>query len=131
VFNDVWPQHSTDFQGQPCDYEPRSRHRDVAFVDGTCMAFPASTYELVGGLDAAGFGQFGWGAELDYSLRVRRAGLAVCVTELSFLTHIRQATGRLVCDEYQGVAGAEMDASMRRKWGEEWHGFVDTSVRPR
>jgi GT2 family glycosyltransferase len=131
VFNDVWPKHFTSFHGQPNEYVPRPRHRDVAFVDGTCMALPTSTYSLIGGLDATGFGKFGWGAELDYSLRVRQAGLAVCVTELSFLRHLRQATARLLCTEYERVAGAEMDLGMRRKWGARWGVLQDTSVRPR
>jgi GT2 family glycosyltransferase len=130
VFNDVWPQHATDFRGEAADYVPRIRHREVAFVDGTCMALPLPTYRLVGGLDAASFGRFGWGAELDYSLRVRRAGLAVCVTERAYMTHVRQATGRLVCVNYEAVAGGEMDAGMRRKWGGDWWSFVDTTVRP-
>ena len=43
----------------------RPQHRDVAFIDGTCMAIAATTYARVGPLDAASFGRFGWGAELD------------------------------------------------------------------
>jgi GT2 family glycosyltransferase len=129
VFNDVWPQHSVAHTGPAGEYRPRGVHRAVEFVDGTCMAVPRRTYLRVGVLDAAQFGRFGWGAELDYSVRVRSAGMTVCVTELSFLTHIRQATARIMCDDYGTLAGAEMDAGMREKWGADWARLLVTEAR--
>ena len=125
VFNDVWPQHYVAHQGSAEEYVPAVATRAVGFVDGTCMAVPRSTYRAVGALDADRFGHFGWGAEMDYSLRVRGAGLAVVVTERSFLTHVRQATGRALCAEYEVQAGADMNAGMTAKWGRDWQRLLD------
>ena len=130
VFNDVWAQHVTPYSGAASDYAPVHRHRAVAFVDGTCMAIPRDTYDRVGELDAERFGPFDWGAEADYALRTTQAGLAICVTELSFLTHFRHATARVLRADCEQVASADMDAGMRAKWGEDWTRVLDTSMRP-
>ena len=130
VFNDVWPQHVTEHAGPAAAFQPVARHRDAAFLDGTCLAIPRLTYHRQGGLDAARFGGFGWGAEVDYSVRVRRAGLALCITERAFLTHLRHATARAVSPDCERIASKEMDLGMRAKWGANWTKLLDTSTRP-
>jgi GT2 family glycosyltransferase len=129
AFNDFWPQHFTALGGSAAAYRPVRRHRAVVFVDGTCMAIPRATYEAVGPLDAERFGPFDWGSELDYSLRVARAGLAICVTELSYLEHFRHATAFAMRPDCEPVASADMDAGMASKWGKDWVRLLDTSSR--
>ena len=56
----------------------------------------------VGPLDADRFGRHGWGADADYALRVRLAGLGVYVTELAYLNHRRGTTARTLDRLYGG-----------------------------
>jgi GT2 family glycosyltransferase len=105
-------------------YRPRHRHRPAPFVDGTAMFVPVTTVDAVGLLDAETFAPVGWGAEIDYSLRARDAGLGLMVTGLSYLNHAKSATGRAVFEgglrEYaeRGMPVA-MDG-LERKWGPDW-----------
>jgi GT2 family glycosyltransferase len=87
------------------------------------------TYGRIGPLDAERFGGYGWGAEVDYSLRTRRAGMRICVTELSYLSHLRHATARTLSADCEAVASVEMDQGMRAKWGATWTQALDQSVR--
>ena len=99
-------------------YRPRHRHHQAPFIDGTAM------FDTIGLLDAETFAPVGWGAEIDYSLRAREAGLDLMVTRLSYLNHAKSATGRVVFEgglqEYaeRGLPVA-MDG-LERKWGPDW-----------
>ncbi|MEY2423401.1 MAG: hypothetical protein QOI95_3468 [Acidimicrobiaceae bacterium] len=104
-------------------YRPRNVHFHAPFLDGTCMFVPASTVDMIGVLDAEMFGPVGWGADIDYGLRVRDAGLVAAVTSLSYLHHEKSVTAKTVFDglEEYGAAGypAAIDG-LRRKWGDDW-----------
>jgi GT2 family glycosyltransferase len=105
-------------------YRPQRRHFRVPFVDGTCMFVAAATLDRIGLLDAETFGPVGWGAEIDYSLRARAAGLPVVVTRLAYLHHERSTTGKTAfaggLEEYASVGYPALVEGMARKWGDDW-----------
>jgi GT2 family glycosyltransferase len=106
------------------EYRPRSVHYKAPFVDGTCMFVAASTVDSIGLLDAETFGPVGWGAEIDYGLRARSAGLGVCVTALAYLHHEGSVTGKTAFEggfeEYAARGYAAAMEGLPRKWGDEW-----------
>lgn len=105
-------------------YRPRNEHFRAPFIDGTCMFVPASTLDGIGLLDADTFAPVGWGAEVDYSLRARAAGLELVVTRLSYLHHEKSVTASTAfsggLEEYAQRGYPVMIDGLRRKWGEGW-----------
>lgn len=110
------------------DYRPRARQTAVPFVDGTCMFVPTPTLDAVGMLDADAFAPVGWGADLDYGLAVRRAGLSVVATGLAYLHHEKAVTAKAFwaggMEEYGSRGDAVMEAGMTKKWGAGWRDRV-------
>lgn len=110
-------------------YRPKGVHFRAPFLDGTCMFVPVSTIHAIGLLDADTFGPIGWGAEVDYSLRARAAGLELAVTRLSYLHHEKSATGRTVFEgglvEYATRGYPVLTDGLRRKWGDDWRGAAE------
>jgi GT2 family glycosyltransferase len=119
-------------------YRPRARHYAAPFVDGTCMFVPSSTLDAIGMLDSETFAPVGYGADLDYALRVRSAGMSVAVTRLAYLRHEKSMTAKEIfggLEEYGSRAYRVMEAGMTTKWGEDWrrHAGIDaetTQTRP-
>lgn len=104
-------------------YRPRRVHLTVPFLDGTAMFVPASTTESIGLLDADTFSPVGWGAEIDYCLRARDAGLDVAITRLSYLHHEKSVTAQSVFDGVTAYAQQGYPiaiAGLERKWGPDW-----------
>ena len=105
-------------------YRPRDEHYRAPFVDGTCVFVPASTVEAIGLLDAETFAPVGWGAEVDYSLRARAAGLELVVTRLSYLHHEKSTTAATAFEgglqEYAERGYPVMLDGLRKKWGDGW-----------
>jgi GT2 family glycosyltransferase len=124
AYDDVWPAQHVEHQGPAADYVPRPVHRTVSFLDGTCILVPVEIYRKIGPLDADHFGAYGWGADFDYALRVRELGADVFVTELAYLTHIRQATARHLHRTWELEAQQEMRRGMAAKWGPQWSSLV-------
>jgi GT2 family glycosyltransferase len=117
--------HQRPRRTPPVDqYRPRSTHFKAAFVDGTCMYVPASTIDAIGVLDAETFAPVGWGAEIDYGLRVGAARLQVCVTALSYLHHEKSVTGKTAfeggLDEYATLGFPVAMDGLQTKWGDDW-----------
>jgi GT2 family glycosyltransferase len=119
-----WTHQRIDERTPVGQYQPRSAHYRATFVDGTCIFVPASTVEAVGLLDAETFAPLGWGAEIDYCLRVRAARMNVVVTRLAYLHHERSVTAKTVFDggfdEYLGRAYPVALEGLARKWGADW-----------
>lgn len=105
-------------------YRPGARHYTAPFVDGTCMFVPSTTLEAVGMLDSETFAPVGWGADLDYGLRVRSTGLSVAVTRLAYLHHEKSMTAKRIfaggLEEYGSRGDPVMEAGMTKKWGDQW-----------
>jgi GT2 family glycosyltransferase len=105
-------------------YHPRRRHYRAPFLDGTCMYIPATTVDRIGLLDAETFAPLGWGAEIDYCLQARAAGIRIVVTEAAYLHHERSVTAQTMFgggyEEYFGKAYPVALEGLRRKWGPDW-----------
>ncbi len=83
------------------------------------MIIPNNTLRRVGYFDEENFGAYGWGADFSYSMSVRKAGKSVMVTRRAYLNHIHQGTARYI-ENYEGLAGAEMNTGMTKVWGPDW-----------
>ncbi len=106
------------------EYEPKPTSRKAPFVDGTCMFVPATTVDAIGLLDEETFAPIGWGADIDYCLRAREAGLDVRITGLAYLHHEKSVTGKTVyaggLQEYATRGYPVLVEGLRLKWGEDW-----------
>jgi hypothetical protein len=120
VYNDVWPAQRADYAGAASGYAPRQRVREVPFLDGTCLLVPRTTQTLVGRLNDTHFARYGWAADFDYALRVRRANLKVYATEAAYLTHEGQATAGGVDPNYAQRACEEAVTGMTALYGDAW-----------
>jgi len=105
-------------------YRPRAVYYRIPFVDGTAMLVPTETVDAIGVLDAETFAPIGWGAEVDYSLRAKDAGLELVATGLSYLHHEKSATGRAIFEggllEYATRGYPVAMEGLERKWGHAW-----------
>lgn len=111
----VWPD--------PRRYRGRRVHLRAPFVDGTAMYVPRWAVERLGLLDDVGYGPLGWGAEIDYCLRARAAGLEVAITRSAFLHHERAVTAQAVFEDYETYVGEAYPAALAgltRTWGGDW-----------
>lgn len=121
-YDDFWPWQHCGYSGPAGSFEGRSRVRRVPFVDGTCMLITRAAIDAIGILDDEHFGSTGWGADIDYALRARIAGLHVRVTEAAYLNHHPGSTARLrqSPQEYWEAGQADMRAGLELKWGQNW-----------
>jgi GT2 family glycosyltransferase len=111
-------------------FRPRAATYRAPFVDGTCMFVPASTIDRLGLLDAEAFTPLGWGAEIDYCLRARDAGLTVAVTQLAYLHHKRAVTAQAVFGDYDAyLANAYPPAleALHERWG-DWERLAEVEL---
>jgi GT2 family glycosyltransferase len=111
----VWPEARR--------YRGRREHLRAPFVDGTAMYVPRWAVERLGLLEAEAFAPLGWGAEIDYCLRARAAGLEVAITRAAFLHHERAVTAQTVFEDYETYVGEAYPAALAglvARWGEGW-----------
>jgi GT2 family glycosyltransferase len=105
-------------------YRAKARHFTAPFVDGVCMFVPSKTLDAVGMLDSETFAPVGYGADIDYGLRVRSAGDSVVITRLSYLHHAKSVTATTMYGdglaEYGTHGDSVMVAGMAAKWGDDW-----------
>lgn len=121
VYDCYWLHQRVEGRPSPQEYVPHAVHRDAVFVDGTCMYVPASTIDDHGLLDAEAFAPLGWGAEVDYGLRLRAAGARVVVTRAAFLHHERAVTAQAIYDDYDSYLADAYPAmldGLEAKWGD-------------
>ncbi|MGI3784614.1 MAG: glycosyltransferase [Janthinobacterium lividum] len=100
-------------------YVPRPVVRDVPFCDGTAIAIAVRALRDVGPMDTVAFPEHGYGADVDWALRARRAGWRCVVTEEAYVHHLRRVTmtrvGRTSEDNR-----AEILTGLDQLWGDEW-----------
>jgi hypothetical protein len=123
-----WPHQRLRRPIPPDRYFPRRRHFVAPFIDGTAMLIPFTTVAKVGQFDATSYGPFGYGAEIDYSARVWKAGLTVAVTRLSYLHHERASTGKQLSDDYEAEAFEEAIDGLQLRWGQDWRRVTGLDV---
>lgn len=122
-YNCHWLHQRLETDAPTDDYEPRRVHYRAQFTDGTCMFVPASTVESIGLLDAETFSPIGWGADIDYGLRARKAGIDIAVTRLSYLRHEKSVTGKTLYGNIEGYAERGYpvaESGLEKNWGAGW-----------
>lgn len=110
-------------------WSPEDTETQVGWVDGTCMLLPTSTIRSVGFLDP-GFRAPGWGADVDYSHRVTKAGLKLFVSHRAMVWHYRGHGGLSATQVYEnrkkwvskGLEQAQSD--LEAKYGPEWRSIL-------
>ena len=114
-----WTVQSSDYRGAVDEYRPVDYYRRVPLVDGTALTMSAKAWEAVGGLDERTFGKFGWGADIDLSIRVAAAGFGVYVTERSFLHHMDKVSASETFGKHRYFFRANLDCqrSLGRLYG--------------
>ena len=111
-------------------FRPRAVTYRAPFVDGTCMFVPAATVDSLGLLDAEAFAPLGWGAEIDYCLRARAAGLTVAVTRRAYLHHERAVTAQAVFGDYDAYHAAAYPpalSGLQARWG-DWERLAEVEL---
>lgn len=119
VYNGYWAVQASSYAGPVGQYEPLDYFRRVPMVDGTALMISAPAWEAVGGLDERSFGRFGWGADIDLSMRVVAAGFGVYASERSYLDHagMVSATESVGRQRYLFKAGVGMELALGRLYG--------------
>ena len=100
-------------------YVPRDVVRDVPFCDGTAIAFAMKAVSGVGPMDTDAFPQHGYGADVDWALRARRAGWRCVVTERAYVHHLRRVTMTRVGRTAEDNRG-EILTGLNRLYGDAW-----------
>lgn len=112
----MYPENG--YRGDAQLYLPKESHREVPYLDGTALCIPHEVFAKVGYLDDAFKPSNGWGADLDYAMRVKRAGLSCWVTESAYAYHIGAVTAQKVLDGYFEVSAREQYRIFTEKYGE-------------
>ncbi|GAA3556233.1 hypothetical protein GCM10022197_09230 [Microlunatus spumicola] len=104
-------------------YLPHAVLRDVPFVDGTAIAFNVKAVSELGPLDTVAFPQHGYGADVDWALRARRAGWRCVVTEAVFVHHLRRVTMTRVGRTAEDNRG-EILTGLDALYGDTWRALA-------
>lgn len=86
-------------------------------VDNVVFCFTHKLYEQVG-LPDGNFPGAGWGANLDYCYRARRAGFFVAASLGSFIHHAHRGTYGKIDPDYAKKAESQRDEYLRKKYGD-------------
>jgi GT2 family glycosyltransferase len=131
VYDDYWTHQRSLYTTAIGTHLPVDEHRAVPFCDGTAMLVPTSVLKRVGLLDEEAFPWHGYGADVDYGLRVRRAGLRCWVTERAYLSHGRRGTIRVdEKDNLESRIRHEFGTRLAAKWGPEWATITGVAALP-
>ncbi|MCV7098956.1 glycosyltransferase family 2 protein [Mycobacterium palustre] len=119
-----------DYDGPAADYIPVPRYRKLSALDGTAMVVSRKAWRRVGGFDLRLFGRYGWGADLDLSFRMRRAGFGIYATEMAFINHFGRKTAHAVFGQkrYHLCAKWRANLGMRYIYGKKW--FEEFATAP-
>lgn len=120
LYDDVITEQRTGYTGPAADFDPSPRYRRVAATDGTCLTLSKPAWRTVGDLNLDSFGRFSWGSDIHLCLRVREAGFACVVTEMSYLNHFGKKTAEKVDGRfYRLKASTTFAIGVRRTLGQK------------
>ncbi|RFA13897.1 hypothetical protein B7R21_07490 [Subtercola boreus] len=123
-YDDFWlHQRAHTIPPSAAEYAPRDVLRDVAFCDGTALAFSVPSVSELGGLDEVTFSGHGYGADIDLAIRARAAGLRCVVTEGAYVSHLRRQTMNRTGQSSEGNRAEILDG-LNAKWGDGWRAEV-------
>jgi GT2 family glycosyltransferase len=121
VYDCYWPhQRKALPDGGVERYVPTRAYRDVPFCDGTAVAVSVEAAREIGLLDAETFAWHGYGADIDYGIRIRQAGMRSVVTEGCYVTHARRGTIRFHEPQLERRIRDEYEQGLTKKWGSDW-----------
>ncbi|MDQ2755976.1 MAG: glycosyltransferase [Actinomycetota bacterium] len=119
-YDDFWiHQRATVIPASASDYVAHPALREVAFCDGTALAFAARRVVDLGALDEVAFPRHGYGSDIDLALRVRAAGLRCLVTEAAYVSHLRRATMQRTGQSSE-LNRSEILDGLDAKWPQGW-----------
>ncbi|WP_461210968.1 glycosyltransferase family protein [Desulfocurvus sp. DL9XJH121] len=95
----------------------------VGLLDGIAPLVHVDAWREAGGLDFAD-NPFGYGVDLDFSLRVARAGWALAVDHEVCVRHVYHSTAGAV-DGFMNRAAHAQDAYLAARHGEDWRAAMD------
>lgn len=133
----VVPQYNGKFGHQANNnklreqWQPEDKEVEAKYIDGTCILLSRRTVETVGLLDPL-FRPPGWGADVDYSYRITRAGLKMFVSCRSMLWHVHQEGGtsaRTVYGDirtYLATGMKQLRTDLETKYGKDWREKMPT-----
>lgn len=120
-YDDFWlHQRARPIPATPGEFRPTLAYRSVPFCDGTAWAVSVAAAETVGRLDTVNFPRHGYGADLDFAIRVRQAGLRSVVTEAAYVSHLRRGTMDRIPAETRERNRGEILTGMDARWGNSW-----------
>ena len=127
-YDDFWlHQRAQLIPGDAQDYVGRRAYRQVPFCDGTAIGFDVRVATELGGLDGEAFPQQGYGADLDYALRVRENGFRCVVSDAAYVHHVRRGTMSLLPEETGEHHRREILTGLDAKWGSGWRALAGLS----
>jgi len=120
------------------DWKPEEKEKVVGYVDGTCMLISLQTLQTIGLLDPS-FQPPGWGADQDYSYRVKCKGKSLYVSYRAMLWHgeedkekdNRVYGGTSATKLYGSKANwlsagcRQMNHDMDKKYGKDWKRILE------
>jgi GT2 family glycosyltransferase len=128
-YDDFWLHQRAHVIPEDADgYEITQAYRSVPFCDGTAIAFSMEVAKRLGRLDQEAFPQQGYGADIDYALRARAAGLRCVVSDAAYVNHLRRGTMQLIPEETGEVHRHEILTGLDAKWGPGWR--ADAGLSP-
>lgn len=86
-------------------------------VDNVIFCFTKDLYNKIGLMDS-NFKGAGWGANLDYCYRARKAGFTVVAAGRSFIHHAHRGTYGKIDPDYVRKAEQQRDEYLRKKYGD-------------
>lgn len=104
------------------EWVPETKEEIINGIDGTCLFLPVSVIKSVGFLDPVFFGP-GWGSELDFKLRLHKAGLHVYLTRRCKLWHSNATSASQIYGsekEYCRQASLWAIEGFKLKYGNNW-----------
>ncbi|WP_375486873.1 hypothetical protein [uncultured Jatrophihabitans sp.] len=127
-YDDFWlHQRAHRIPADAHDYVGRHAYRQVPFCDGTAIGFDVRVAAELGGLDGDAFPQQGYGADLDYALRVRANGYRCVVTDAAYVHHERRGTMSLLPEETGEHHRREILTGLDANWGPRWRPLAGLS----
>jgi GT2 family glycosyltransferase len=128
-YDDFWlHQRAHAIPEDAAKYQISHAYRQVAFCDGTAIAFSVDAARQLGGLDEDAFPNQGYGADIDYALRARAAGLRCVVSDAAYVQHLRRATMQTIPDETSEIHRHEILTGLQSKWGPGWRADAGLSA---
>lgn len=114
TYDCYWPHQRRLLPG------PARLYREVPFCDGTALMVSTDAIREVGLFDAETFSWHGYGADVDYGIRVRMHGMRSIAAEGSYVLHERRATIGAYEQDVERRIVAEYQGGLARKWGPQW-----------